>query len=79
MSSVVQGVKLSILIFSGLFIGLLIFGNLTTVAENQNLGTTGNASRTSLTTNVGTMFTLLIITPIIIGAGILMRHLGWFG
>jgi hypothetical protein len=79
MSTVVDGVKLAIMIFAGLFIGLLIFGNLVGVAEDQDLGTTGNATRTTLISNIGVMFTLLVITPIIVGAGLLMRHLGWFG
>jgi hypothetical protein len=79
MSSVVDGVKLAIMIFAGLFIGLLIFGSLVSVAESQDLGSTGNATRVSLIANIGVMFTLLVITPIIVGAGLLMRHLGWFG
>jgi len=79
MSSVVGGVKLAILVFAGIFIGLLIFGALTDVAEDQDLGTTGNATRTTLVANIGVMFTLLVIVPIIVGAGLLMRHLGWFG
>ena len=79
MASVVGGVKIAIYVFAGIFIGLLIFGSLSTVASNTDLGTTGNATRTSLTANVGTMFTLLVLVPIIVGAGLLMRHLGWFG
>ena len=78
MAAVVGGVRLAILVFAGIFVGLLIFGSLSTIADATDLGTTGNATRTSLTSNVGTMFTLLVIVPIIVGAGLLMRHLGWF-
>lgn len=62
-----------------LFVGLLVVNGLQTTAEATNLGTEGNATRTSLITNVHTAFTLLVLTPLIVGAGVVMRYFGWFG
>lgn len=66
-------------IFALMFVGLIVVGSLQDVAEAQDLGTEGNGTRTSLISNVHTAFTLFVILPIIIGAGVLMRYLGWFG
>ena len=66
-------------IFALMFIGLIVVGALQDVAESQDLGSEGNDTRTSLITNIHTAFTLFVILPIIVGAGVLMRYLGWFG
>lgn len=66
-------------IFASLFLGLVINDAFSDVADAQDLGTEGNATRTQLKTNVNTSFTLFVLLPLVLGAGVVMRYLGWLG
>jgi len=66
-------------IFASLFLGLVITDAFSDVADAQDLGASGNATRTNLKTNVNTAFTLFVLLPLILGAGVVMRYLGWLG
>ena len=66
-------------IFASLFLGLVINDAFSDVADSQDLGASGNATRTSLKTNINTAFTLFVLLPLVLGAGVVMRYLGWLG
>ena len=61
-------------------IGLIIAANLQTVAEGMDLGTTGNATRTTLFSNTWTGLTLASVGVIVAAAvGILALVVGSLG
>ena len=51
-----------------MIVGLVVTGNLYTIASNMDLGSSGNSTRTTLFSNVYSAFNLTTILPIIIGA-----------
>ena len=53
-------------------VGLIVTGNLYTVANNMDLGTQGNNTRTSLFNNIYSAFNLAVIIPIVAAAGAIM-------
>lgn len=55
-----------------LLIGLVVVGQLSTVADTFDLGTSGNATRTSLFSNIYSAFNLSVLIPIVAAAGALM-------
>jgi len=55
-----------------LLIGLVVVGQLSTVSDTFNLGTSGNATRTSLFANIYSAFNLSVLIPIVAAAGALM-------
>jgi competence protein ComGC len=55
-----------------IIVGLLVVGQLSTTADTMNLGTSGNATRTTLFTNTYAGFNLAVIIPIIAAAGAIL-------
>ena len=55
-----------------LLIGLVVVGQLSTVADTFNLGGSGNSTRTSLFNNIYSAFNLSVLIPIVAAAGALM-------
>jgi len=55
-----------------LIVGLVVVGQLSTTADTFNLGTSGNATRTSLFNNVYSAFSLSVLIPIVAAAGALL-------
>ena len=55
-----------------LLVGLVVVGQLATTADTFNLGTSGNATRTSLFNNIYSAFNLSVLIPIVAAAGALM-------
>jgi len=58
-------------------VGLVVTGNLYTVASNMDLGSQGNTTRTSLFNNVYSAFNLVVIIPIIAAAAAIIGVVGW--
>ena len=50
-------------------VGLIVFANINTILDAQDLGTLGNATRTTLQTNAYSGFDLGALLPIVIAAG----------
>lgn len=57
-------------------VGLIIVGNLNTTISAMDLGATGNATRTTLFSNIYSAFNLAVIVPIIAAAGIIISVVG---
>ena len=57
-------------------VGLLIVGNLSSTVTAMDLGTSGNATRTTLFSNIYAAFNLAVIVPIIAAAGIIIAVVG---
>ena len=55
-----------------LIVGLVVVGQLSTTAETFDLGSSGNATRTTLFTNVYSAFNLSVLIPIVAAAGALL-------
>lgn len=55
-----------------LIVGLVVTGQLYTTATSMDLGTSGNATRTTLFNNIYSAFNLSVIAPIIAGAGLVI-------
>jgi len=55
-----------------IIVGLLVVGQLSTTADTMDLGTSGNATRTTLFTNTYAGFNLAVIIPIIAAAGAIL-------
>lgn len=53
-------------------VGLLVNYNIQTTVEALDLGTVGNATRTSLYTNINQAFSLSAIVPIVAGAALVI-------
>ena len=58
-----------------LIVGLVVTAQLYNVANNLNLGTQGNQTRTTLFNNVYSSFTLAAIIPIVAVATIIIAYL----
>ena len=58
-------------------VGLVVVGNLNTVANNLDLGSQGNATRTSLFNNIYSAFDLIVIIPIVAAAAAIIGVVGW--
>ena len=55
-----------------LIVGLVVTGQLSTTANTCNLGSSGNATRTSLFNNVYSAYNLSVLIPIVAAAGALI-------
>jgi len=58
-------------------VGLVVTGNLYTVANNMDLGSSGNNTRTSLFNNIYSSFDLVVIIPIIAAAAAIIGVVAW--
>lgn len=59
-------------------VGLIVVGNLRTIAVAMDLGTQGNATRTTLFNNIYSAFDLGVIAPIIVAAVAIIGILAYF-
>jgi len=58
-------------------VGLVVVANLYTVANNLDLGSQGNSTRTTLFNNVYSAFDLVVIIPIIAAAAGIIGVVAW--
>lgn len=65
-------VTLLITVVIVLIIGLVVVGQLSTTADTFDLGSSGNATRTSLFNNIYSAFNLSVLIPIVAAAGALL-------
>lgn len=67
--STVLGMPRALIALGVMFVvGLVVIGQLATVADGYDLGTTGNATRTTLFANIYRGFDLGTLAPIVIAA-----------
>jgi hypothetical protein len=59
-------------------LGLLVTANFYTAASAMDLGTAGNATRTTLFSNIWVAFDLAAIIPIVAGAGSVLGVVLWY-
>jgi len=57
-------------------VGLMVTGSLYTTISDLNLGTSGNATRTTLFNNIYAAYNLSVIVPIISAAGLIIGVIG---
>lgn len=55
-----------------LIVGLVVVGQLSSTANTFDLGTSGNATRSTLFTNVYSAFNLSVLIPVVAAAGALL-------
>jgi competence protein ComGC len=65
-------VTMMVVLVTIVIVGLVVVGQLQSTADAMNLGTSGNATRTTLFTNTYAGFNLAVIIPIVAAAGAIL-------
>ncbi len=68
----ILGVIAVVGVIVGILVGLIVTGQLATVANQYNLGVTGNATRTNIISTSYNAFNLGTVLPVVIFAGIII-------